>query len=536
MCGIVSIISKRQAGFFSADLEMFEKLLILDTTRGLDSTGAFSVDTGRNLSAVKVASHPFHMFACQDYPAWRGKAVQSGRILVGHNRKATQGSINSKNAHPFHSGNIVLVHNGTLRGDHKKDYAPVDVDSHSLAIAFDEKGAENVIPTINGAFALVWWDVEKNSLFAVRNDERPLQVVETADNFYVLSEAWMALQLLDKSTKVLDCYDIKPGELHEFKIGGKHATSEIKVQTDYWTTNYTTGMTGRSRGVQHGGAAASSVPNPKSQGSSSQTGRGGTSIGQSGTTTPSTTSQTSDSQSGNENKPGTSLTLVKTSNSTAPAGEAGKEAGNREPKMPMDLATHVPCAEFMVGMTVLVKLYEMKLNDSQELYFCRGRVVEPNCPDIDVACYVKVKDIEEGTVKQYVDGAVEGIVRKHMDGVCGRSLYVTKLTIPNFVSVHNNRLSETEWNYITAYKKCSECDSRIHDEDQGYTSVFRRPKNQFSVTCADCVEKSLKGKEQHEFTQNRLAALQAYERQCNTSSGCTEQRSPSEAAGSSTLH
>jgi glucosamine 6-phosphate synthetase-like amidotransferase/phosphosugar isomerase protein len=68
MCGIVSIISKRQGGFWHADLELFEGLLILDTTRGLDSTGVFCVDSARQVGFMKVASHPFNLFAIQGYP------------------------------------------------------------------------------------------------------------------------------------------------------------------------------------------------------------------------------------------------------------------------------------------------------------------------------------------------------------------------------------------------------------------------------------------------------------------------------------
>jgi hypothetical protein len=536
MCGIVSIISKRQAGFYSSDLGTFENLLILDTLRGLDSTGVMCIDSARQVGVMKVASHPFHLFAAQDYTKWRGRAVGSGRILVGHNRKATQGSINSKNAHPFHSGNIVLVHNGTLRGDHKKDFANVDVDSHSLAIAFDENGAEDVLPKINGAFALIWWDIEKNSLFAIRNDERPLQVVETADNFYVLSEAWMALQLLSKeNTKVLDVFDIQPGELYEFKIGGKHTTKKIEVQTDYWTNN-TSYHTGRSRYAQHGGANASSVQSPKSPPSSSQTGTGGTSTGQSGTTAHSGTGSTNSSQSQPQS---TALTLVKNSSSPTKGGTDGKEAGSRaanDVPLPMDMATHVPCAEFTVGMAILVKLYEMKLNDSRELYFCRGKVCEPGAPEIDVATYIKASEIPEGQAVKYIHAPVEATVRKHTQSSCGRSLYVAKVVLPEFVNVHNHRIAETEWNYITAYCKCGVCQKRIHDEDRDYTGVMRKPGNKYSVTCADCIEENLKGAEQHEFTQNRLASLQAYQRECDALAGSHDCGPSPEPSRTPTVH
>jgi hypothetical protein len=449
--------------------------------------------------------------------------VQRGRILVGHNRKATQGSINSINAHPFHSGNIVLVHNGTLRGDHKKDYAPVDVDSHALAIAFDEQGAENVIPKINGAFALIWWDVSKNRLFAVRNDERPLSIVETDEFYVVLSEPWMAMQLLAREhKKVLDVIDIEPGKLHEFEIGGNYTIKDIEVQKGYYANNYT-GVTGRHK-VQTGGAQTPSVQTGKSHSSSANT-TGAGSKNQSGTTST-TTSQ----------KPQTALTVVKAVQQARGEGQAahgGVEAG-KAPRTPMDAAAHVPCDDFMVGQTILVKLYEMKLNDSQDLYYCRGKVAEPNCPEIDVATYLKVADIKLGDQPKYVNRAVEAKILKHTNGVCGRSLYVNKVSLPTYVRVHNNDIAENEWAYVYTYCKCGTCSAQIYEEECEYTAVTRRPNNLYTVTCADCIEKTLKGQAQYEFQQNRLATVQAHIGKCDTASSSTVRGI--ETSGPSTLH
>lgn len=479
MCGIVSLISKRAGGLWGADLDLFEGLLVLDTLRGLDSTGVFCVDAARQVGFMKVASHPYHLFAMQEYPKWRQRAISSGRILVGHNRKATQGSINSRNAHPFHSGNIVMVHNGTLRGDHKKDYAPVDVDSHALTIAFDEKGAEAVIPTINGAFALIWWDIEKSSLFAIRNDERPLEIVETDDSYFLLSESWMAMQLLARDRKkVTNVHTIEAGKLYEFKIGGAHTIKDIPLHK-YEPVVY---HTGRQHYQQSGGT--SSVSGGKSQ------------------TPPASTTGTVTTS------PSTAVTLVK--NDSPPVGGAVLGApGNAEVRsLPVDMANHVPCEEFTKGQTILVKLYEMKLSDDGQLYFCRGKVVEPDSPEIDVSCYIKEADISGQQVK-YLNAPVEAVVVKHTSSTCGRSLYVNKITLPVMVDAHNARLTESEWMYVATYCKCTQCKARIHDEERQFTSVARRPNNQYTVICADCVEDNLKGPTKHEFNQARLTALQA---------------------------
>lgn len=488
MCGIVSIVSKRQGGFWNADLEMFEGLLVLDTLRGLDSTGAFCIDSSRTVGYIKVASHPYHLFAMQEYPTWRARAISSGRILVGHNRKATQGSINSKNAHPFHSGNVILVHNGTLRCDHKKELAPVEVDSHALAIAIDERGAEAVLSDLNGAFTLIWWDMAKSSLFAITNGERPLEIVETDDSFFLLSESWMALQLLARDKKkVTDVVSVKPGALYEFKIGGQHTVTDIPLRKFEPVVYHT----GRGHYQQSGGTSSVAAGKPA----------GGTP-----TTGPTTTSTPASQQ--------TALTVVKTASPQAGVEDRGT-AANSPCTLPVDMANHVPCFEFTKGQTVLVKFYEMKLGPAsqpgQGLYFCRGKVVEPNTPEIDVACYIKETDIPEGDQIKYVNNqSVEAVVVKHTQTTCGRSLYVNKVSLPKLLDVHNARVTESEWQYVTTYCKCSQCKASIFEEEQMYTSIARRPNNQYTVICAECVEDTLKGSDKHEFNQNRLAAVQSH--------------------------
>jgi hypothetical protein len=453
MCGIVGLISRRSNGFFGVDLDILEGLLVLDTLRGLDSTGVFSVDHNRNVNYMKVASHPYHLFACEDWAKWRAKAVSSGRIVIGHNRKATQGEIKSANAHPFHENNIILVHNGTLRGDHKK-MADTEVDSHALCHAFNEKGAENVIPTINGAFALVWWDIEKNKLFAIRNDERPLNIVVT-DNAYVLcSEAWMAGVLLDRQhIKVQEVIVIEPGVLYEFSIGGAYTTKPVPL--------YTTPVVERQVSSQFpkpNGGALSVVRNPTTQ---------------------------------------TSATNAATTGDDVP--KIGPEG-------------HVACLDYPNGIEVLVKLYEMQLSNNKAYYICRGKTIEPDSEAIDVVGYLRAAALGDGEQMHFLENPVLAKVFKHTSSTCGRSLFVNGLHLPKTLKVHNGNLSQHEWDYVVTGCKCQKCQAVIYDEEREYTSVSRRTGNKIVATCADCVEDTLTGEYKHAFTQDRLASLQEYER------------------------
>lgn len=109
--------------------------------------------------------------------------VGVNRVLIGHNRFATQGAVNNQNAHPYMFDNIMGAHNGSLRRTellpHHKDF---EVDSQVLLNSIDKYGVEETEEKIAGAFALTWWDRRTNQLNFWRNDERPLWYCYTDDN------------------------------------------------------------------------------------------------------------------------------------------------------------------------------------------------------------------------------------------------------------------------------------------------------------------------------------------------------------------
>jgi hypothetical protein len=199
MCGIVAVINKCQNGFTQADVTAFETLLWLDVVRGEDSTGTFLVTNNGDVQIVKSAQHGFDYVRSKEWRAQRNDAYTKGLYLVGHNRKATRGSINDANAHPFWvDDKLVLVHNGTMYGDHKK-HADTIVDSHAIAhVLAEEKDVEKALNKINAAFALIWYDVEEECLKVVRNDERPMNFVETDTAYFLASEASMLRYVVDK--------------------------------------------------------------------------------------------------------------------------------------------------------------------------------------------------------------------------------------------------------------------------------------------------------------------------------------------------
>lgn len=169
MCGNVGV-----AGEVTVILErVFEDLLFMDTLRGGHSTGVVSVPrVTNNVKHYKQALPAMEAMQTKEYA---DVMRPLHRVLIGHNRHATAGAINDVNAHPFDHGNIIGVHNGTLRGQHLlPDHRDFEVDSENIMYAIDKEGIEETAKKLHGAFALVWWDKEAETLNFLRNSERPL--------------------------------------------------------------------------------------------------------------------------------------------------------------------------------------------------------------------------------------------------------------------------------------------------------------------------------------------------------------------------
>ena len=108
MCGIVGVVSK---AYSINNGKIFNQLLIADQLRGTHGTGIFSVDNGE-VSVYKKGMNSSDFMQMNKY---HQLTKSDPEILIGHNRHATIGSHTDSNSHPFQHGNIVGVHNGTLK-------------------------------------------------------------------------------------------------------------------------------------------------------------------------------------------------------------------------------------------------------------------------------------------------------------------------------------------------------------------------------------------------------------------------------------
>jgi predicted glutamine amidotransferase len=194
MCGIVGMAGKLTA---QTD-KVLKNLLILDTLRGTDSTGIAAIHRDSTTRVVKQVGNPFDLFG---YKAFESAINSANRVVIGHNRFATQGIVNKKNAHPFDFDSLVGVHNGTLTNKYAlKDSQSFVVDSENLYHHIEEEGLKSFLAVAEGAWSLVWWDKLEESLNFLRNKERPMWLCsdKKEEVLFWASEPWMLEVSLDR--------------------------------------------------------------------------------------------------------------------------------------------------------------------------------------------------------------------------------------------------------------------------------------------------------------------------------------------------
>ena len=240
MCGLVGVMGKTIPENVK---RAFHDMLYLDTLRGEDSTGVAAISGVFSgvphvelFKSVGGASELFY-----EHAASRKVKSLSHRLVniyIGHNRYATQGKVNTENAHPFEFPNLVGAHNGTVSWQSLKDfhgYKDLDVDSqiiyshlsHTQDIREVWKGAD-------GALALSWYDKVTRKTHLIRNKERPLWYAYTKDDQQIFwaSEKWMPMvAAMRQGVDIQDVVSVKPDTLFTFTVNeeGKvrHTEEEI---------------------------------------------------------------------------------------------------------------------------------------------------------------------------------------------------------------------------------------------------------------------------------------------------------------------
>lgn len=239
MCGIVGLISK------STDLKtstrnqvIFEQLLAADTFRGDHSTGVFAVDrVDGTVDYFKKAVSGWDFLDFRRTGSLMN-TIPERAFVVGHNRWATHGKVNDRNAHPFLHGHIIGVHNGTTpKSDFTKGRS-FEVDSDALFNHLSEFGSEDTLQNISGAFALVWYNSITESLHIIRNSRRPLTFAKSnSGEIFFASEYLMLNWILDRNgVKDTTYFDAEVGVEYVFPLSDPYDFQE--VERELYTFQY----------------------------------------------------------------------------------------------------------------------------------------------------------------------------------------------------------------------------------------------------------------------------------------------------------
>ncbi len=226
MCGIVGLVTSFANGFTNFEIDAVHKMLFLDYFRGKDSTGVFCVTKDNEVPWVKMAAPPDIARRAADYADVFKTAIAKGKILVGHNRKATIGKVTSENAHPFVSDNVIMVHNGSL--ENHRQYFDTEVDSEALAKLLGQtetvKDVEEIFCDVSGAFSVVWYNVKSGLLHLFRNSQRPLYIGKSTNSsgpIVFASEKMTCLVGLEEA-KVYqpEIKEVEQGYVHSIDLNG----------------------------------------------------------------------------------------------------------------------------------------------------------------------------------------------------------------------------------------------------------------------------------------------------------------------------
>ncbi len=173
MCGIVGMLNLQP--YMSLGRQTwFKTALFVDQIRGPHSTGVILVPRFDKLKQEfpKTRLHKMAVDAAEYLEDADSISIlnhtDDAAVVIGHNRYATMGKVNDKNAHPFYTDHIGMVHNGSLDNRTGLEYYH-EVDSASIALQLHHTPPEEYITLLKeleGAFCLVWFNENNQTFFS----------------------------------------------------------------------------------------------------------------------------------------------------------------------------------------------------------------------------------------------------------------------------------------------------------------------------------------------------------------------------------
>ncbi len=208
MCGLYGVLNFDKKGLWNTELSTFRDMIIASSVRGTDGTGIiYAGDSdsgickqGKMYGTVKAPINGTNFLESGVFKKHEDN-IKNSRFLLGHNRLATRGTQIYHNTHPFTEDNIILLHNGTITGiDSFPDFKKFQVDSQAIAASLaSHEDPKDTLEAIDGAAALVWYDINTATVNLWRNYQRSLAIVKSGNTIFFASEARMLYWLLERN-------------------------------------------------------------------------------------------------------------------------------------------------------------------------------------------------------------------------------------------------------------------------------------------------------------------------------------------------
>ena len=181
MCGIFGF-AKTSGHQTENQLEMLKDVLteLADESsiRGTDSTG-MSIIQPNSRRTYKTLLDSSTLVGTGDWTELLDSINVDTTIAIGHVRLATHGVVKTRNAHPFHVGDVVGAHNGIIHNYNKVAKSlgkEVEVDSQVIFASLNRNKMKNAFEDIDGDFAITWIKESNRKIHLARESGRPMYV------------------------------------------------------------------------------------------------------------------------------------------------------------------------------------------------------------------------------------------------------------------------------------------------------------------------------------------------------------------------
>lgn len=210
MCGLVGFVNR---GIAKEKINNFiTQALITNSLRGTDGSGFLLVEENSDVSMYK-----------RPLPGWDLIQLLPTRNILSavnpvfgliHNRAGTNGGNKVETSHPVSHDHIHLIHNGVVTQLTTLGASWDAHDSTAVATALATKPEKEILETLTGSYALIWYNAQDKSLNVARNEQRPLYIAtaKKSKSVFFSSEDGLLLWLAERN-------EIELKDISEFKVG-----------------------------------------------------------------------------------------------------------------------------------------------------------------------------------------------------------------------------------------------------------------------------------------------------------------------------